>query len=65
MVWCIFVLFVISQLNCRNLLNAFTFGIIFCCMWLAGSIALGQYMFPFSLQLPNDLPGKGSQSCIH
>jgi len=31
------------------------------CVCTAGSIALGQYIFPFSLQLPDDLPGSISQ----
>ena len=34
-------------------------------MWFAGSIALGQYVFPFSIQLPDDLPGITSQRYIY
>jgi len=31
----------------------------------AGSIALGQYVFPFSMQLPFDLPGTSYRIIIN
>jgi len=38
--------------------------ITFAVVWFAGSIALGQYVFPFSMHLPDDLPG-GNLLCYN